>query len=310
MPYDNISIVYMGTPEFAVPPLQALVSAGYNVKAVVTVADKPSGRGRKLTPSAVKQASLELGIPVLQPTSLKDEEFLKELDALQADIFVVVAFRMLPKEVWSRPRLGTFNLHGSLLPQLRGAAPIHWAVINGLKETGLTTFLIDEQIDTGNILLQERLTIEPHWTTGELHDALLPMGAQLVVDTVKGLIAGAITPQAQDGTEATHAPKLTKDNTRLDFTLDPNSLVQFVKGLCPFPGAYYGEFKFLGASSCEKLNPSFQPMLRVRDKRLFLDYELGSIEITQIKPAGKRSMSSADYINGLNRAQIPLEKPV
>ena len=300
----------MGTPEFAVPPLQALVSAGYNVKAVVTVADKPSGRGRKLTPSAVKQTSLELGIPVLQPTSLKDEEFLKELDALQADLFVVVAFRMLPKEVWSRPRLGTFNLHGSLLPQLRGAAPIHWAVMNGLKETGLTTFLIDEQIDTGNILLQERLTIEPHWTTGELHDALLPMGAQLVVDTVKGLIAGAITPQAQDGTEATHAPKLTKDNTRLDFTLDPNSLVQFVKGLCPFPGAYYGEFKFLGASSCEKLYPSSQPLLRVRDKRLFLDYELGSIEITQIKPAGKRSMSSADYINGLNCAQIPLKKPV
>jgi methionyl-tRNA formyltransferase len=300
----------MGTPEFAVPPLQALVKAGYNIKAVVTVADKPSGRGRKLTSSAVKKAALDLRIPVLQPTSLKDEGFLRELDALQADLFVVVAFRMLPKQVWSRPRLGTFNLHGSLLPQLRGAAPIHWAVINGLKETGLTTFLIDEKIDTGNILLQEKLTIDAHWTTGELHDALLPIGAQLVVNTVKGLTVGSLTPQAQDDSEATHAPKLNKDNTRLDFTLDPNSLVQFVKGLCPFPGAYYGEFKFLGASSCEKLYPSSQPLLRVRDKRLFLDYELGSIEITQIKPAGKRSMSSADYINGLNCAQIPLKKPV
>jgi len=310
MPYDKISIVYMGTPEFAVPPLQALVKAGYNIKAVVTVADKPSGRGRKLTSSAVKKAALDLRIPVLQPTSLKDEGFLRELDALQADLFVVVAFRMLPKQVWSRPRLGTFNLHGSLLPQLRGAAPIHWAVINGLKETGLTTFLIDEKIDTGNILLQEKLTIDAHWTTGELHDALLPIGAQLVVNTVKGLTVGSLTPQAQDDSEATHAPKLNKDNTRLDFTLDPNSLVQFVKGLCPFPGAYYGEFKFLGASSCEKLYPSSQPLLRVRDKRLFLDYELGSIEITQIKPAGKRSMSSADYINGLNCAQIPLKKPV
>ena len=196
----------MGTPEFAVPPLQALVSAGYIVKTVVTVADKPSGRGRKLTPSAVKQASLDLAIPVLQPTSLKDEEFLKELDALQADLFVVVAFRMLPKEVWGRPKLGTFNLHGSLLPQLRGAAPIHWAVINGLKETGLTTFLIDEQIDTGNILLQERLEIKPHWNTGDLHDALLPIGSQLVVDTVQGLAQGSLTPKAQNDEEATHAP--------------------------------------------------------------------------------------------------------
>ena len=307
MPYDNISIVYMGTPEFAVPPLQALVSAGYNVKAVVTVADKPSGRGRKLTPSAVKQASLDLGIPVLQPTSLKDEEFLKELDALQADLFVVVAFRMLPKEVWGRPKLGTFNLHGSLLPQLRGAAPIHWAVINGLKETGLTTFLIDEQIDTGNILLQERLAIKPHWNTGDLHDALLPIGAQLVVDTVQGLAQGSLTPKAQNDEEATHAPKLTKDNTRLDFTLAPASLVQLIKGLCPFPSAYYGEFKFLDAVLCEQQNPSAHPMLRVNQKQLFLDYALGSIQITQLKPAGRRPMSSSDYINGLNSTKIMLK---
>lgn len=306
MPYDNVSIVYMGTPEFAVPPLQALVSAGYSVKAVVTVADKPSGRGRKLTPSAVKQASLDLGIPVLQPTSLKEEEFLKELDALQADLFVVVAFRMLPKEVWGKPKLGTFNLHGSLLPQLRGAAPIHWAIINGLKETGLTTFLIDEQIDTGNILLQERLTIEQHWNTGVLHDALLPIGAQLVVDTVQGLAQGSLTPQVQNDQEATHAPKLTKDNTRLDFTLPPASLVQLIKGLCPFPSAYYGDYKFLDAALCEQQNPSLEPLLRVSQKHLFLDYALGSVEITKIKPAGKRAMSSSDYINGLNSLEILL----
>lgn len=297
----------MGTPEFAVPPLRALVSAGYNVKGVVTVADKPSGRGRKLTPSAVKQASLELGIPVLQPTSLKDEGFLKELDALQADLFVVVAFRMLPKEVWGRPKLGTFNLHGSLLPQLRGAAPIHWAVINGLKETGLTTFLIDEHIDTGNILLQERLTIEPHWNTGNLHDALLPIGAQLVVATVQGLVAGSLTPHAQNDEEATHAPKLTKDNTRLDFTLAPASLVQLIKGLCPFPSAYYGDYKFLDAALCEQQNPSVEPLIRVSQKQLFLDYALGSIEIIQIKAAGKRAMSSSDYINGLNTTEIRLK---
>jgi len=297
----------MGTPEFAVPPLQALVSAGYNVKAVVTVADKPYGRGRKLTPSAVKQASLDLGIPVLQPTSLKDEEFLKELDALQADLFVVVAFRMLPKEVWGKPKLGTFNIHGSLLPQLRGAAPIHWAIINGLKETGLTTFLIDEQIDTGNILLQERLIIEPHWNTGELHDALLPIGAQLVVDTVQGLAQGSLTPQVQNVQEATHAPKWTKDNTRLDFTLPPASLVQLIKGLYPFPSAYYGDYKFLDAALCEQQNPSLEPLLRVSQKHLFLDYALGSVEITKIKPAGKRAMSSSDYINGLNSTKILLK---
>lgn len=296
----------MGTPDFAVPPLQALVLAGYDVKAVVTVADKPSGRGRKLSPSAVKKAAETLDIPVLQPTSLKDEGFLGELDALQADLYVVVAFRMLPKQVWEKPRLGTINLHGSLLPQLRGAAPIHWAVINGLKETGLTTFLIDEQIDTGNILLQEKLSIEPHWNTGELHDALLPVGAQLVVDTVKGLAAGSLTPQAQNDEEATHAPKLTKDNTRLDFTLAPTSLVQLIKGLCPFPAAYYGEYKFLDAALCEQQNPSVDPILRVRQKHLFLDYAFGSIEITQIKPAGKRSMSSSDYINGINSSEISL----
>ena len=306
MPYDNINIVYMGTPEFAVPPLQALVSAGYNVKAVVTVADKPSGRGRKLTSSAVKQASLELGIPVLQPTSLKDKAFLEELDALEADLFVVVAFRMLPKEVWAKPRLGTFNLHGSLLPQLRGAAPIHWAVINGLKETGLTTFLIDEQIDTGNILLQERLAIKPHWTTGELHDALLPIGAQLVVDTVKGLTEGSLSPQIQNDEKATHAPKLTKENTRLEFKRLPSSLVQLIKGLSPFPCAYFGEFKFIDAQLGEENICSLHPKLVIRNKRLFLDYKLGSIEITQIKPAGKRTMSSKDFINGLNVDEILL----
>ena len=297
----------MGTPGFAVPPLHALVSAGFNVKAVVTAADKPSGRGRKINPSAVKQAAMSLGIPVLQPTTLQDEGFLEDLDALQADLFVVVAFRMLPKKVWEKPRLGTFNLHGSLLPQLRGAAPIHWAVINGLKETGLTTFLIDEQIDTGKILLQEKLTIQPQWTTGELHDALLPIGAQLVVDTAKGLAERSLSSRKQNNEDATHAPKLTKENTRLDFRLSPAALVQLIKGLNPSPAAYYGEIKFIEASLCDEQNPSVDPMLRVENRRLFLDYALGSIEIKRIKPAGKRSMSSSDYINGLNSSEILLK---
>ncbi|HAP71492.1 MAG TPA: methionyl-tRNA formyltransferase [Cryomorphaceae bacterium] len=307
MPYDNFSIVYMGTPRFAVPPLHALVSAGFNVKAVVTIPDKPSGRGRKINPSEVKHAAISLEIPVLQPNNLKDEGFLKELDAFKADLFVVVAFRMLPKKVWEKPRLGTFNLHGSLLPRLRGAAPIHWAVINGHKETGLTTFLIDEQIDTGKILLQEKLTIQPQWTTGELHDALLPMGAQLVLDTAKGLADGSLSSRKQNNEDATHAPKLTKENTRLDFRLSPAALVQLIKGLNPSPAAYYGKIKFLEASLCDEQNPSVDPMLRVKNRRLFLDYVLGSIEIKRIKPAGKRSMSSTDYINGLNSSEILLK---
>ena len=214
---------------------------------------------------------------------------------------------MLPKKVWEKPRLGTFNLHGSLLPQLRGAAPIHWAVINGLKETGLTTFLIDEQIDTGKILLQEKLTIQPQWTTGELHDALLPIGAQLVVDTAKGLAERSLSSRKQNNEDATHAPKLTKENTRLDLRLSPAALIQLIKGLNPSPAAYYGEIKFIEASLCDEQNPSVDPMLRVKNRRLFLDYALGSIEINRIKPAGKRSMSSSDYINGLNNSEILLK---
>jgi len=195
----------MGTPLFAVPPLEALVENGFDVRAVVTVADKPSGRGRKLQSSAVKLKAEQLGLPVLQPTSLKDVDFLEELKALNADLFVVVAFRMLPQVVWSMPRLGTFNLHGSLLPELRGAAPIHWAIINGMAETGLTTFLLDEQIDTGSILLQESITIDPSWTTGDLHDALMPLGATLVIKTVEGLENGMITSVPQNNTLASHA---------------------------------------------------------------------------------------------------------
>ena len=250
---------------------------------------------------------MSLEIPVLQPTNLQDEGFLEELDALQADLFVVVAFRMLPKKVWEKPRLGTFNLHGSLLPQLRGAAPIHWAVINGLKETGLTTFLIDEQIDTGKILLQEKLTIQPEWTTGELHDALLPIGAQLVVDTAKGLAESSLSSRIQNNEDATHAPKLTKENTRLDFKLSPTALVQLIKGLNPSPQHIMEKLNSLKLLCVTNKNPSVDPMLRVENGRLFLDYALGSIEIKRIKPAGKRSMSSSDYINGLNSSEILLK---
>jgi methionyl-tRNA formyltransferase len=307
MPSKGISIVYMGTPLFAVPPLEALVENGFDVRAVVTVADKPSGRGRKLQSSAVKLKAEQLGLPVLQPTSLKDVDFLEELKALNADLFVVVAFRMLPQVVWSMPRLGTFNLHGSLLPELRGAAPIHWAIINGMAETGLTTFLLDEQIDTGSILLQEPITIDPSWTTGDLHDALMPLGATLVIKTAEGLENGMITSVPQNNTLASHAPKLTKENTALDFTKNPRELVNQIKGLSPFPGAHFNGYKFMNAAPTLELEKGTStPKLTAVGKKLLLNYANGSVEILEIKPDGKRSMRAIDFINGMKTPDIQL----
>ena len=297
----------MGTPEFAVPPLEALVEAGYSIPAVITVADKPAGRGRKLKESAVKTCALKHGLKVMQPTNLKDPTFVQNLESLEADVFIVVAFRMLPEMVWAMPPLGTFNLHGSLLPKFRGAAPIHWAIINGEKVSGLTTFLLDKRIDTGGTLLQIEHPITTGMTTGELHDELMSLGPDLVVKTVEGLVEGTLSPQSQNDENATHAPKINKENSRLDFSKYPMNLVQQVLGLSPFPGAYYGEFKFLSAQVCSRSNPSNQPVLRVINRRLYLDYPLGSIEITEIKPNGKKKMNAKSFINGLKVAVLPLD---
>ena len=303
---DKPSIVYMGTPEFAVPPLQALIDAGYEIPAVITVADKPAGRGRKIRESAVKECAAAHGLKVLQPTNLKDESFINELSSLNADLFIVVAFRMLPKVVWAMPPLGTFNLHGSLLPKYRGAAPIHWAIINGDKKSGLTTFLLDKKIDTGGTLLQVEHPIAPGMTTGQLHDELMALGPDLVLQTVEGLVSKSLTPVAQDDQLATHAPKLNKENSRLDFSKPPLVLTQQILGLNPFPGAYYGDFKFMGAHVSERQNASSAPTLVVIGKKLYLDYELGSVEITEIKPNGKKNMDAKSFINGLNVAVLPL----
>jgi methionyl-tRNA formyltransferase len=297
----------MGTPHFAVPPLEALIAEGINVVAVVTVADKPSGRGQKLQESPVKQKALEFNIPILQPLSLKDDGFIEALRSYEADLFIVVAFRMLPKRVWSMPPLGTFNLHGSLLPAYRGAAPINWAVINGESKTGLTTFLLDEEIDTGKILMQEEMKIPADWTAGELHDSLMPMGARMVVETTKQIACGNISPKDQPEELATHAPKLTKENCLLDLTKDPQALVQQIKGLSPFPGAYLSDYKFLNASSIASTDLSAsKAKLMVFEKKLLLIYSKGAIEITEIKAAGKRNMSGKDFINGMKTLEIQL----
>lgn len=232
----------MGTPDFAVAPLKALVEGGYTIAGVVTMPDKPAGRGMKLQASPVKQYALSNQLPLLQPERLKDPDFLNALKAWGADLFIVVAFRMLPEVVWAMPRLGTFNLHASLLPQYRGAAPIHWAVINGEPETGVTTFLLQQTIDTGDILLQATLPIGPEECTGSVHDRLMELGADLVVRTVDRLAAGGARPQPQDGlvdaAALKPAPKLFKDNTRLDWQHDGRTVYNFIRGLSPYPAAW------------------------------------------------------------------------
>ncbi len=241
--FRKTRIVYMGTPEFAVAPLEALINAGHKVVGVVTVADKPCGRGLKVSESAVKKYAVEKGIPVLQPVKLKDPEFLKALAALRADLFVVVAFRMLPQEVWSMPSLGTINLHAALLPQYRGAAPINWAIINGENMTGVTTFMIDKDIDTGGIILRQECRISPEDTAGTLHDRLMPIGADLVLQTVQGLIEKNVETRVQrsfiQGSEVLKsAPKLTRELCHIDWNDTGRNICNLIRGLSPYPAAY------------------------------------------------------------------------
>jgi len=236
----------MGTPAFAVAPLEQLLAAGANIVAVVTTANKPAGRGQKLTESAVKQFADAQNIPVLQPTNLKDPEFLKQLSAYQADLFIVVAFRMLPMEVWQMPSLGTFNLHASLLPQYRGAAPINWAIINAEKETGVTTFFLKHQIDTGDIIFQEKLSIDTQDTAGSLHDKLMHLGAHLAVKTWQAIASNTAPNVSQESILAKHqwsldtlkhAPKIFKNDCQIDWQLPASSIAAKIKGLSPYPSA-------------------------------------------------------------------------
>ncbi len=321
-------IVYMGTPEFAVAPLQRLVENGYNIAAVVTVPDKPSGRGLKLNQSAVKQYAMEHLVPngtkLLQPVLLKDEGFLQQLREIDADMFIVVAFRMLPEVVWSMPRLGTFNLHGSLLPLYRGAAPINWAIIKGEKKSGVTTFLIDKEIDTGNILMQRECPIEEKETIGTLYDKLMEIGAALVVETVQGLVEGKLTPRPQEG-RITGAPKLNKELGRIKWDMqDPEQpgiccaqlIDRLVRGLSPYPAATAAmtdgqkthEFKIFscsvvksasqdGASEAGKIISDGKNCIHV----VCAD---GSIlALDQIQMSGKKRMQTKDFLLGFRNIE-------
>lgn len=310
-----MKIVYFGTPEIASSQLEAIISAGYEVAAVVTVPDKPAGRGKKIQSSHVKETALKYGLPIMQPVSLKSPEFIEELSSLNADMFVVVAFRMLPEVVWSMPRLGTFNLHASLLPQYRGAAPINHAIINGEKETGLTTFLLDKEIDTGEIILQEKVVIEEKETAGTLHDKLMILGNKVVVDTIKMIEEGRLHSQSQesiiqrDNIQLKPAPKIFKEDCKIDWTKDAKSVYNFIRGLSPYPAAHTqlvsenGEtidLKIFDVSLEDRPSDTYEMKQVITDGKSYLKVVLKDfyISINYLQQAGKKAMPVADYLIG------------
>lgn len=310
-------IVYMGTPGFAVAPLEKLLDAGCNVVAVITAPDRPAGRGKKIRYPAVKEyvENLKQEIPVLQPENLKHPGFIRELMELQPDLQVVVAFRMLPEVVWRIPRLGTFNLHASLLPQYRGAAPINHAIINGETETGVTTFMIDEQIDTGNILLQEKTEIGTEESAGELHDRLMVMGAELVLETVNRLAEGTLQARSQDhfiepGVILKKAPKIQKDFCRIDWTGTGRDIYNLIRGLSPVPAAFTHLEKSDGsrilckiyATSFEDTTPTVAPGTILTDGKKYLKAAVadGYVQIHSLQQEGKQRMDVNDFLAGMN----------
>lgn len=298
----------MGTPEFAVASLEQLLEEGFQVVGVVTAPDKPGGRGNKtLIQSPVKLYALEHGLPFLQPEKLRSPEFLSALKAWNADVQLVVAFRMLPEVVWNMPRLGTFNVHGSLLPKYRGAAPIHWAVINGESETGVTTFKLKHDIDTGDWVMQERLQIGPDETTGSVYNRLMQLGAGTLVKTVRLLESGMLSFHPQSDQEATHAPKLTTENTEIDWNSSAKSIHNFIRGLNPLPTAWtwFNEEKIKVFSSRLGGQPTGQqqelPPFVIADRRLWAKVSDGWLEILEIQPAGRKRMDAAAFLNGFSQ---------
>ena len=297
----------MGTPEFAVTSLKTLLDKGYNVKAVVTTPDKPAGRGKTIQFSDVKKFALEHNLPILQPEKLKSPEFLAQLKEIDADLFVVVAFRMLPKEVWAMPKRGTINLHASLLPDYRGAAPINHAIINGETETGITTFYIDEQIDTGKIIMQERCAIEPEDNIGTLYDKLMFIGAEAVCKTVDIIASGNVNAIEQDSirTEGLHpAPKITKEFCQINWNNKSVDIHNFIRGLSPYPAAWcylkddITAKIFTSAYSIEKHN--LEAGTFVSDNKSFLKVATqdGFVSILELQMQGKKRMAIKDFLNG------------
>ena len=301
-----MKVVFMGTPDFAVASLKAIHKSKHQIVGVVTATDKPSGRGKKLNSSAVKKYAQENGLTLFQPENLKKDSFKNELTRLNADIFIVVAFRMLPKTIWEIPNYGTINLHGSLLPHYRGAAPINWAVINGESHTGVTTFIIDEKIDTGEILLQEQIKINDGDNAGIIHDKLMNLGAQLILKTIDGFNQNKLNPRTQISSNKTlkTAYKLNRENTKINWNESSQKIRQLVLGLSPYPSAWTTlisndktyNFKIFDADiNSKKLNPG---SIEINKNQFLVGTSDGSIELKIVQLEGKKRMDTASLING------------
>ncbi len=313
MDKKDLRIVYMGTPDFAVEPLKQLVENNYNIVGVVTMPDKPAGRGHKIQFSPVKEYALSKGLTVLQPEKLKAEYFINELKALNADLQIVIAFRMLPEVVWDMPRLGTFNLHASLLPQYRGAAPINWAIINGEKETGITTFFITHEIDTGKIIQQVKIPINETDNAGIIHDKLMFKGAELVLQTVDAILRDDIQPKAQNElynseSELKQAPKIFKETGKINFTSSTKDIYNLIRGLSPYPAAWANladlngsiiPIKIFEAEKIEKMHHSTPGTIFTDDKKI-LDVATsdGYIRLKSIQMPGKKRLFIEDFLRG------------
>ncbi|MBQ20755.1 MAG: methionyl-tRNA formyltransferase [Flavobacteriales bacterium] len=307
----DLRIVFMGTPDFAVASLKSIVEAGFNVVGVITAPDKPAGRGQQLSKSAVKIYAEEQQLTLLQPTNLKDKQFLNELKALNANLQVVVAFRMLPEVVWNMPEMGTFNLHASLLPQYRGAAPINWAIINGEKETGVSTFFLQHEIDTGEIIFQEKVTIEDNETAGELHDKLMKVGANLIVKTLTAIAKNNIQTTSQDNSKDLKlAYKIFKPFCKIDWTKPLNEIHNHIRGLSPYPTAFT---QFTHQPTNKVINCKIFKSKALKENHnyrigeiIFTKNELkiavkdGFIAILELQPEGKKRMTAAAFLNGIN----------
>ena len=309
---EKTRIIYFGTPEFAASQLGAIIEAGFEVAAVVTMPDKPAGRGRKIHYSEVKKAAMEHNLPVLQPEKLRDQKFLEQLASFQANLFIVVAFRMLPSVVWQMPKLGTFNLHASLLPQYRGAAPINFAIINGETETGLTTFFLNEEIDKGAIIMREKVNIRPDETAGELHDELMVLGNKIVVETIKKIEVGEIKPQAQETlaeqVELKAAPKITKEFCKVDWSQDCQTVYNHIRGLSPYPASHTTLVSETGeliemkifVTEIEDCHHELKVGTIVTDNKKYLKVAVsdGFISLIHVQQAGKKAMPIADFLRG------------
>ncbi len=309
---ENLRIVFMGTPEFAVESLKALVENKYNVVGVVTVPDKPAGRGQKIKTSPVKDYAVEAGITVLQPEKLRNEDFLSELKNLNAHLQIIVAFRMLPEVVWNMPPMGSFNLHGSLLPQYRGAAPINWAVINGDKETGVTTFFLKHEIDTGNIIDQKKMPIEFTDNAGSVHDKMMVLGATLILETVENICNDSIKPVSQDeyikdSAVLNPAPKIFKEDCKINWDLDVEQIYNKIRGLSPYPAAWT---ELIDSNNKKTALKIFETEI-IKEKTLsvgeidsdgkntiFIGCKNGSLKINTLQLAGKKRMTAKEFLNG------------